>query len=245
MRFNLAIFAIWLFAACSDQSSGESVTGASGSLARFAIKNNYLYVLSSATLSVFDIAGNSFRKANEVPIGFAMETIQANGDYLYMGARDAMYIYSLQNPASPEFVFRYQHIVSCDPVVVQGNRAYVTLRSGNTCNRGANALEIIDITNPNNPRLITNYPMKSPGGLGISGNCLFVCEGKFGFKMLDVTGDRVRQVRAIESVNAYDVIVRNGSFILTGEDGIFQYSFSCDAGTLSLLSSIPVNRAAL
>jgi hypothetical protein len=250
MRFNKAL-GVWvvlagLFSCDGLNSSSESTTGQGGSLARFAISSSYLYVATNSTISVYDISDNSFSHVKDVPVTFGLETIIARAPYLYLGARDAMYIYSIANPASPEFVFRYAHIVSCDPVVVQGNRAYVTLRnSESACWRGVNTLEIIDITNPNNPQLVQQHPMTSPGGLAIDGACLFVCEGAHGLKMFNVANDQVQLLTELTDIHAYDVIALDGRLTLTGEDGVFQYQYDCSSSTLDLISKIPVQREVL
>lgn len=232
-------------AACESDSSGDLNTpqGTGGSMTRYAINNGYLYIASQSTISVFDIRNNTFEKINTVTTTGGLETIVARGEYLYLGAIDAMYIYSIADPAKPAFIFRYAHIVSCDPVVVQGNRAFVTLRAGAACNRGTNALEIIDITNKNNPSLIANYPMLSPHGLGVDGNLLFICEGENGLKVFDIQNEHSIQLKLhIENIHAYDVIPNNGILLLTGEDGVFQYRYDQETGALTLLSKIPVSR---
>lgn len=251
MRFSRTIGLFFILAwlvACDSGLSSDSAnsTGQGGSMTRFAISGNYLYIATNSKISVYDIASNSFSHLTDVAVSFGLETIIARPPYLYLGARDAMYIYSIANPASPQFVFRYAHIVSCDPVAVQGNRAYVTLRnSAIGCVRGVNTLEIIDITNPNNPQLIKQHAMTSPGGLAIDGTCLFVCEGEHGLKMFDVTSDNVHLLTEITDVHAYDVIAQNGRLTLTGEDGVFQYHYDCPSATLDLISKIPVQRAEL
>jgi hypothetical protein len=129
-------------------------------------------------------------------------------------------------------------------VVVQGDRAYVTLRSGTWCNRGANALEIIDISDPYQPVLISNHPMSSPHGLALDGNLLFLCEGTYGLKVFDVTNEQ--QIQLLEHRDdffAYDVIARLGVATITGEDGIFQFSYGETPNEITLLSKIPVVRA--
>lgn len=230
----------------SDMTSGpmDSSTGQGGSMTRFAINGNHMYALNNSSVTVFNITDGNFQQVNEVSIGSGMETIFSRGEFLYFGAADAMYIYSIANPANPGFVFRYQHIVSCDPVIVQGNRAYVTLRGGTFCNRGTNALEIIDITDPYNPQLIANHPMNSPHGLGIDNNILFICEGENGVKVFDVTDEiNLTLIGYRQDFFAYDVIMREGLATITGEDGIFQFSYG-DEG-ISLVSKIPVVRPEL
>ena len=226
-------------------TAGEGGIGQGGSMTRFAIQGNRMYVAGQSTIKVFDITNDNFSELNEIAVGFGLETIFAKGTYLYLGANDAMYIYSISNPDQPSFIFRYSHIVSCDPVVVQGNRAYVTMRGGTRCNAGSNALEIIDIEDPYNPKLIQNYPMESPHGLAVDGDMLFICEGEAGLKVFDINNERDIQLKEhLKDFFAYDIIARQGLATITGEDGIFQYSYG--PGTkLGLLSKIPVTRAEL
>lgn len=241
---NLLLFNFCVEIGSDNADSGG--VGQGGSMTRFAINNNYLYVVDNSTIKVFDISENNFKQLNEILVGFGLETIFARAEYLYLGANDAMYIFSISNPAHPTFIFRYAHIMACDPVVVQGNRAYVTLRSGENldeCNRGIDALEIIDISNPNSPSLIANYPMSNPHGLGVDGNMLFICEGKFGLKFFDISNEKnIRLIQHVDNIHAYDVIPRNGLLLLTGEDGIFQFSYIDVLSPLQLLSKLPVLR---
>lgn len=253
MRYVKIYFLIFIFAAIvsceSDMSNdtfSESQTGQGGSMTRFAISGNHMYIVDNSSVKVYTIGEGKFEAGEEVSVGFGMETIFCKGEYLYLGARDAMYIYTIANPEHPTFVFRYQHIVSCDPVVVQGNRAYVTLRSGNSCNRGSNSLEILDISNPYEPKLIQNYPMESPHGLGVENSLLFLCEGEHGLKVYDLTNEHdIKLLAHRTDFFAYDVIARQGLATVTGEDGIFQFSYLPSGSDLELISKIPVTRVEL
>jgi hypothetical protein len=242
------IFVFGIFLSCeSDSNAGfadSGGTGQGGSMTRFSIQGNRMYILDQHALNVFDITNDNLSQVNTVDVGFGLETIFANGEFLYLGARDGMYIYSIANADAPSFVFRYSHIVSCDPVVVQGNRAYVTLRSGTSCNLGENALEIIDITDRYNPTLIRNYRMESPHGLAVDGNLLFICEGERGLKIFDITNENDIELKQnLKDFFAYDIIARQGVATVTGEDGIFQYSYTGEK--IELVSKIPVSRAEL
>lgn len=250
MRFSkvfLYVSMISVLLACDADvtSSADGGIGQGGSMTRFAIQGNRMYVVGNSTITVFDISQDNFSEIGKVSVDSGLETIFAKGEYLYLGANDAMYIFSISNPDQPAFIFRYSHIVSCDPVVVQGNRAYVTMRGGTRCNAGSNALEIINIEDPYNPKLIQNYPMQSPHGLAVDGNTLFICEGEAGLKVFDITNERDIQMKEhIKDFFAYDIIARQGLATITGEDGIFQYSYGPSA-KLELLSKIPVTRAEL
>ena len=231
-----------LFWSCSEQSSSQNTTGQGGSTARYAIQDDYLYVINDYTLHVYSIAAGNFQEVDVLETGFGVETITTKPGFLYLGAVDGMHIYDLENPEHPEFLFQYAHIVSCDPVVVQGNRAYLTLSTGFSCgNRAINALEIIDISNPHSPHLIKQYPMTSPRGVGVDGDILFVAEGKNGFKMFDISDELNIKVVSNSTVPALDLIVGAGLLTVTGNDGIFQYQYSNgDTHQLSLLSKIPI-----
>lgn len=240
------ILALLIFLSCeSDQSTNFADSGGAGqggSMTRFSIQGNRMYVVDHSAIKVFDISDDNFSQINEVNAGFGLETIFAKGEFLYLGANDAMYIYSISDPNSPSFVFRYSHIVSCDPVVVQGNRAYVTMRSGTFCNLGSNALEIIDITDPYSPKLIANYPMASPHGLAVDNTTLFICEGEEGLKVFDLSNERDIMLKEhLTEFFAYDIIARQGVATITGDDGIFQYAYG-DNTEMQLLSKIPVTR---
>lgn len=243
---NFILFAfLAVVLGCTDDTTAasENSVGQGGSMTRFAIHEDHLYAVSDQKLVVYNIGGGAFEKKNEVTVGWNIETLFARYPYLYMGSTDAMYIYSIDDPEVPAYVFRYSHIRSCDPVVVQGNRAYVTMRNGSACNQGTNALEILDISDPDNTKLVKNYPMQSPHGLGVSGNFLFLCEGENGFKVFDITHEEnIELIRHSTEFFAYDVIVRDSWIAVTGEDGIFQFQYPDQEDVIKFVSKIPVLR---
>jgi hypothetical protein len=232
--------------ACSEdsadknfQSPTESGIGQGGSLARFTIAGDYLYTVSTQKMTAYNISNITPQKVSETIIGAAIETIFPYQDKLFIGSQTGMYIYSRLNPAQPTFISLYEHIQSCDPVVAQGNYAYVTLRSGTDCRFGSNLLDVIDISNPSVPSIVNSYQMLNPHGLGVDGTLLFVCEGEHGIKIYDITDPTVPELlQFIEDFHAYDVIPRNGILIITGEDGIFQYQYNQENQTMTYLSRL-------
>jgi hypothetical protein len=225
----------------SPSSSGGGTSGTAGSMARFAIVGNVLYTVTTQTLNLFDIADAQ----NPVPrgvksIGFNIETIYPYKNYLFLGSQSGMQIFDNSNPLLPTWVSTYSHIMSCDPVVVQGQYAYVTLRTASACMRGVNQLEIIDIADPKSPKLVNIINMINPHGLGIDGDKLFVCEGASGLKVFDISTPTSPLLQlTLNSVDSYDVIPNSNVLIVTGKGGIFQYDYS-KKGELSLLSKITV-----
>jgi len=244
----LTLFLVILLPMGGCQSDGGSSdlapnanNGVGGSLARFAIVDNYLYTVSNSHLKVFDISQpQSPKQVNNVSLGLNIETIFPYNRLLFIGSRTGMHIYNNEDPTRPVFLSQYQHVQSCDPVVVQGNYAYVTLRNGTDCRFGQNLLDVINISNPRSPQVARTIPMINPHGLGIDGNTLFVCEGDHGLKVYDATHpvDLV-ELNFIKGIRTYDVIPRDNLLLVVGKDGLLQYDYT-DHKNLKLLSTIPL-----
>ncbi|MDW8297336.1 MAG: hypothetical protein RMJ97_10700 [Raineya sp.] len=227
----------------SDSQMKSNTTGKAGSLARFAIQGNRLYIVDKTSLITMDISNPSEpQQTHRTHIGFGIETIFPYQDKLFIGATDAMYIYDFTNPDRPELLSRYSHITACDPVVAQGNYAYVTLRSGaGMCPRPIDELHILDISNAKDPLLKKVIPMQNPHGLGISGNNLFVCEGNFGLKRFDISNPiEPQQIEFLQDIASFDVIPKNQLLVVVGKKGLYQYDFS--QTPMQRLSFIPAKQ---
>lgn len=245
-----ALSALILFA-CSKESGMSSndigtTTGEGGSMAAMTIKGNYLYRLEGGnTIEVYDISSDSSAKVvRTVNAGEGLETIFPYQNYLFLGTTTGMLIYDISSGANPTFVSRYDHVFSCDPVVVQGKYAYVTLRSSGTrCFRAVNQLEVIDISDITNPQLLKVISMLNPHGLDADGENLVVAEGSRGFKWFDLANPEDPSLISFENtVPGYDIISLGDRFILVGDKGLYQYNYNKTAGKLDLLSIIPVNK---
>lgn len=219
----------------------SSNTGTGGSMARFNINGDYLYTVGNNTLEVFDIGSLSNPvKISKEYVGWQIETIFNKEGYLYLGSAVGMYIYGLEDPSSPEFKSSIQHVRGCDPVVVEDDIAYVTIRGGNLCGQNENQLEVIDVSSKTEPRLIEIYPMDSPYGLGIKDKRLFVCDGTSGLKIYDATNPaELILTDHFEDVNAYDVIPGESVLIMIGENKLRQYSYKTNE--ITLISSFNLN----
>lgn len=233
--------------ACDGSRDGDPSmnpqTGSGGSMARFAITGNTLYIVSNESLEVYDIKeGGSPVKATKKDLGVGIETIFPYQQNLFIGAMDGMYIYNNSSPNNPVLLSKFTHVLSCDPVVVQGKYAYVTLRAGVSCRPGGlfSSLDVVDISNPTQPARVNSQRLDSPYGLGVSGNKLFVCEGEKGFRVMDITDPKVPLFKHFyPEIPSYDVIVRNNHLIITGKKGLFQYKFD-QSDSIEYLSQIPV-----
>jgi hypothetical protein len=220
-------------------------SGQGGSMARFSINGSCLYVITSTSdITTFNISNPaSPSKSGTTNAGWNLETLFSFNENLFIGSENGMYIYDVSN-CSPTYVSTFDHAQACDPVVVDGNYAYVTLRTGNRCAGWQNELDVVDIQNMQYPYLVGEFDMTSPHGLGIDSdkNLLFLCDGNDGLKIFDTT-DPVytgyNMIKHYSGIHAFDVIPLDGLLMMIGDDGLYQYDYT-DINNVQLLSKIPV-----
>lgn len=223
--------------------TGTTNTGTGGSLARFTVYDDYLYTVDNSSLRLFSISAPADPSmVKEMNVGWNIETLYPYGDKLFLGSTTGMFIYNLQDPANPEYISGFVHVNSCDPVVVEGNYAYVTLRSGNLCGESLSQLDVIDISDILNPEMVAQYPMEEPYGLGIDDTLLFVCDGEAGLKIYSAADPKTidqHKLAEYKDIQAFDVIPLGSVLVMIGTDGLFQYEYS-DPANIHQLSVIPI-----
>lgn len=233
-------------ASFAPESAPAMQSGIGGSMARFTIMKEHLYSIDNSNMQIFDISDldNPVPGAN-LNIGWGIETIFPYKDNLFLGSQSGMIIYDNSNPDFPTHLSTFSHIVSCDPVVVENDIAYVTLRGGTGCrNTASNQLDVIDISNLSNPVLLKTYPMTNPHGLGIDNGTLFICEGNAGLKVFDASDIYTISSHLLAyygEFDAFDVIPYNNNLIMIGNDGLYQFDYS-DPNDIRFLSMIPISR---
>ncbi len=222
----------------------NDVVGQGGSLARFTISNGTLYAVDDQRLKVFDLTdAENPVYADQVNLGWGIETIFPYEDKLFIGTRTGMQIFDASNPTAPEHLSTFEHVLSCDPVVVANDLAYVTLWGGRDCGSIGDQLEIIDVSDARNPRSLQITPMSSSHGLGVAEGKLFLCAQWEGLKVFDLTDDGLlgEQLSSLDNINARDVIVlpADNDLIVLGyaDDGIQQYDYN-ERGQLTPTSRI-------
>ena len=224
------------FALANDAGVSSGGSGTGGSMARFTVTNEQLYTVDHYSIRHFDIANPATPIPQEpVYIGWDIETVFPYGQNLFIGSRSGMHIYDISTPNEPTFAGIFQHATACDPVVVQGDNAYVTLRDGQDCQTFTNQLDIVDVSDVANPRLMKTYPMQNPHGLGIQNDCLYICEGDFGLKHFDVSDPlNIVLKNHFPEIHALDVIPLQERLLLIGNDGLHQYEGICKEDILYL-----------
>ena len=218
--------------------------GQGGSLARFTISQSTLYAVDDTRLRTFSLADPTAPElVGEIELGQGIETIFPYRDQLYIGSTTGVHIYDVSNPLVPDHLSTFSHVLSCDPVVVQDDLAYVTMWGGSTCGSQDDRLLILDVSNPRQPVELQSTVMQQSHGLGVDGDRLYLCSGTDGVKVFDLDergllGDLIGQR---SDFNAKDVIVRGDRQELIvfgwGQAGIRQYDYT-RAGELSPVSEL-------
>lgn len=203
--------------------------GITGSLSRFALQRQRLYTVSYSDLKVFNTSNAATPVyTNAVNLGNGnIETIFPYQDKLFIGSRTGMFVYSTQNADQPQQVGQFTHARTCDPVIADGNTAYVTLRGNGSCGGIQNQLDVIDITNITSPKLIKSYMLNAPQGLSKDGNVLFICDGSAGVKVFDATlSTQLVQLKQLACNQPTDVIALQGVAIVIAADGLHLIDYS-------------------
>jgi hypothetical protein len=231
----------------ADAGGGKSGSvaphGMGGSMARFTIASDRLYTVGDNDLDVFNITNaenpvNVSRKS----LGWNIETIYPFMNKLFIGSRTGMFIYNISNPDNPVQEGQFTHVSSCDPVIADQQYAYVTLRSGTTCQGFTNQLEILNISNFGSPSLVKIYQLTSPHGLSKDGNTLFICDGRDGLKVYNATNvQNLQLIKHVGDMETYDVIAWNNNALVVAKDGLYQFDYS-NLNNIRLRSKINVTK---
>jgi hypothetical protein len=239
-KIFIILIALTTLASCSKETSepgtlnnysGDSYDGPSGhggSLARFTIAMNHLYVVDDFKLYTYSLSNSvNPQLTSTVQLGGDIETIYSYKDKLFIGSRNAMFIYSISDPASPQSLGSASHVRACDPVVANDSIAYVTVRNGSSCGSSISALIVYNVKNVLSPQQITSVTMESPYGLGANKNRLYVCNGTNGMNIYDITkGSQPLLKKKITDDTYYDVIALENVLVCMVKDGMVLYDYN-------------------
>ena len=227
-------------------TAGASAEGQAGSLTRMALFNGHFYYINDHTMHIFDVADLSEPdRVNEVFMEWGIETIFPYRENLFIGANNGMHIFDNSVPSEPVYLSTFEHANACDPVVVQDDLAYVTLRNGTECENFTNQLDVVDVSDLLRPELLASFPMHNPHGLAVRDEYLYLCEAEEGIKVFDITEPEEIDHNQIDQVSdffAFDVIsVSRDLLLMIGDDGFYQFD-SSNPSDLEVLSSIKVGQ---
>jgi hypothetical protein len=229
--------------ASKSGASQTSAAGVGGSMARFGLIGSHLLAVDNSTYYNIDLTNaTSPSVETKTGISWGIETMFLSGNTMFLGTRNGMQVYNVSDVTKPTYVSSFWHATGCDPVVVQNNKAYVTIRGGNPCGSNINRLDVLDITNIKTPVLMRSYAMTGPYGLGIDDDVLFVCDGTDGLKVYNSADPYLiseHLIATFKDINAYDVIPLGSSLLMIGQDGFYQYDYT-NLNDIKKISSILV-----
>ena len=225
------VFFVLISIGCTKDGSNladSSGSGTGGSLARFTIASNHLYLADHYEVHVYDIANAADPiKKTSVNVGFGVETIYPYKDKLFIGSRDGMYIFSIANPSNPVKLGEARHVRSCDPVVANDTVAYVTLQGGSACGPAQDGLYVYDIKDITKPVQTSLFPISTPFGLGLKDSVVFVCRGGSGLSLVNVKDPySPKLMYTITDGNFKDVIPYDDILICYVSTGLLIYDIS-------------------
>ena len=227
-RWGLMRADAFLATPMSAGSSGGT-NGVGGSMARFALSNDRMYTVDHMNIKVFNTAiAEKPTFIREVPTqGWDIETIFPFANNLFIGSMTGMYIFDISSKDNPVQKGTFTHARVCDPVISDGNYAYVTLRDGTECQGFINQLDVVDIADVTKPVLVKSYPMTNPHGLSKDGDLLLICDGDDGLRICNAQkADQVSTISTLKMPKTYDVIALGGIAIVSTIDGLYLVDYS-------------------
>lgn len=242
LSFSLALVALPSVGCGASAPVAATAPAKAGSMARFIVHDGYLYALDQGKLVTYEAAPGLPVKIGAVALGADAETLFPYGKLLFVGTRQGMLVYSLEDPEQPSFVGQARHVYSCDPVVVDKDIAFVTLRAENQCRAGQNELLVFDVRNPTQPIQIAQRGMSSPHGLGVDGSLLFIADKQDGLLLFDVTDPKSpQQIGRVANIAGYDLIAHEGILYVSSNDGLYQYEYGPEGITkIDPVSKVPI-----
>ena len=218
---------------CACPSDGyDAVPLSSGSTgssyATFAVIGDYLYFFSYGELVTMDISTPEDPvELSRTRLEWSVQTIYPTQRYLFLGGSRGMYIYSRESPANPVKVGQLVHARSCDPVVVSGRYAYVTLRGGNTCGQTNDLFLVVYVADPANPQLRSQTPLPTPYGLAVDFPLAYISNGNGGTSLIDVREAAAPvKLQSWSGIRSKDFILRDDILYVMGFDDVRLYDVS-------------------
>ena len=240
---NYAMDAMYSNGISSSSGATGSTYGVGGSMARFGLYKDFLYVVNQSSLLTFKLNSNSqVTLLNTGYVNWTAETIFITDNHLFLGTQNGLIVMALEVPEKPVQIGNFTHMTSCDPVVIKGDLAFITLKGGSTCRGGIlNQLDVVKMSNSYTKfTLLKSYPMFGPQGLGIDDDLLFLCDGDAGLKIYNAADPMaLNQIAIFPSINAYDVIPMNDYLFMIGEKGFMLYDYT-NIQNIKQIGIIPV-----
>ncbi len=236
-------------ASSNSGSKTDPTTVLQSSYATLLTVGDFLYAINNSELTTFSLRDpKNPEEINRQDVGFDIENIFHQAGVLFIGSQQAISIFLIgpdgipRRQSSTDY-FSSKDIKPCDPVIVDGEFAYVTLSTTaqqGPCRRTIqiNELRVYNVRDLSHPKLVSTLEIDKPKGLGIDGNYLFVCMATKGVAVLDKSNPQeLKQIGNLESFESYDLIAHEGLLMVVCPKEIRQYDYT-DIHNILYLSSI-------
>ena len=150
-----------------------------------AINGDFAYIVSDNNLKIVNIANPSNPQITsfEIP-GFATDVaISEDGNTAVVTAiiPSNIYILDITDPSSPTIIGSKTLGGMAMEVAISGNLALIM-------NTNPASMQTVDISNPSSPELLEgSISLRSASDVTLSGNTAYVSDGKYGFKIIDIS----------------------------------------------------------
>jgi len=227
----------------ASANAAASSKGVAGSMAGMVLMKDNLYAITEMhSVGIVDISNAAVPKLDSnFFAGYDLQTIFPFEDKLFLGSAVGMFMFDVSDPKHPVSLGEFTHGQACDPVITDGNYAYVTLHSGDGCGGDANELHVIDVKDLLHSTLVKTYPLTKPTGLSKDGDLLFVCDGDVVKVYNAASPGALQLLKSITSEEPYDIIAANNNAMVVCNDGLYQYDYN-DINNIRLLSFLPIKK---
>ena len=180
-----------------DRISYSTVTGSKGAIAVLKV-GNYLYTAGGDTLCVYDVSRADKPRLLRSLSGFgAGRQLAASNGKLYLTARNfGLWILSLQDPASPKRICRFDTIELATGIAVSGDFVFVTERIF--------GIEVIDCSDPFHPRHCSMIRTDEAQSACFSNGLLYAGEwGSGKLSVIDISNPYKPRIRSQHDLGGY------------------------------------------
>jgi hypothetical protein len=217
-----------------------------GAANKMAYQNNHLYILGKENIVTYNDGGNGLTRICSLNLindeESELETVYLQNNKLFIGSSKSSFIVTATN--CPNLISEYKRPpapVTKDPILPNGNVAYLTLKS--VAGSSNNQLQVLDVSNPSEIEVIGRLTMKSPQGLALlTPSLLMVGEGHNGIRLIDISNSRNPQTVLYDEINkAYDVMVHPTlPNVILGlyDNKVSQYEYHATTNSLEFLSDM-------
>lgn len=172
----------------AESFSSSTGTAKNGSMSRIIAVGSYLYAVDDDRLKTIDATNPAaMRITDDRLLGASIQTIYHQAGQLYIGSAQRMYVFDIaSNAAKPAPVSTFDYppiILPRDPIIAFDSVIYSTSTSGG----GWGSFRVIDNRNIRNPVLRMSIDMPQPRGMDRVDSTLYLCDGRFGLKIMNIT----------------------------------------------------------